>query len=69
MKQTKQMTDYNLRVEDSSEEVQDLEYVSKEGYQNIQEFRQRVRADSNVSNQRITYARSKSCSKTTWTSI
>jgi hypothetical protein len=53
MPETRQMNKFNSRVQDKLKELQNLEYISEDNYQNIQEFTEYVRADTNVSNQRI----------------
>ena len=47
------MTKFNSRVQDKLKELQNLNYISDDNYQNIKEFTEHVRADTNVSNQRI----------------
>jgi hypothetical protein len=70
MSQTRQMTDQNQRIKDKLEKLENLEYISENNYQNIEEFIEYVRADTNISNQRIYkyLCSSKSCSRNTWTS-
>lgn len=47
------MTDQNQRIKDKLEKLENLEYISESNYQNIEEFTEYVRADTNISNQRI----------------
>lgn len=47
------MEDFNKRAQDKLAELKTLEYISKQNYSNIEEFTEHIRADTNISNQRI----------------
>lgn len=53
MPQETRMEDFDKRARDKLEELKTLEYISEENFSNIQEFTEHVRADTEVSNQRI----------------
>ena len=47
------MSDFDHRSKQKLEELKNLEYVSEENFSNVEEFTEHIRADTNISNQRI----------------